>query len=226
MLEQVVELHLDVAASIAGSYGSRGVDGEDLRQVACVGLLNAARRFDIDAGFDFMSFAVPTIRGEIRRYFRDLGWTVRPPRRVQELQQHLPAARAELERTLGRSPRPGELATHLGVKTNDVVEAVSATGCYSPRSLDEPTSADDGQSLYDLLGTSDRQRGAAEARVLLAPLVRELSERDRHVLSMRFFAQCTQREIAANIGVTQMQVSRMLTRILRDLRRQLADEQG
>lgn len=221
LLEEIIELYVDVAGAIARRYRGRGIDDDDLEQVAHVGLFHAARRFDVRAGSDFLSYAVPTIRGEVRRHFRDHGWTVRPPRRVQELQQRLPEAQNVLERRLGRSPRPTELAEHLGVSTDDVIETVSARGCYSPTSLDELATTEDASSMYELLGVHDAERGAVEARVVLGPLVRDLSERDRRILSMRFFDGCTQSEIAADIGVTQMQVSRLLTRILRELREKI-----
>ncbi|ROR91012.1 sigma-70 family RNA polymerase sigma factor [Nocardioides aurantiacus] len=224
LLEQIVELHLDVASSIASRYRSRGVDADDLDQVASLGLFKAVQRFDVHAGPEFMSFALPTIRGEIQRYFRDHGWMVRPPRRIQELQQSLRSAQTDLERLFGRSPRPGELAAHLDVSTEDVVEAVSARGCFSPSSLDLLTSSDDTPTLYEFLSVDDPGQPAVEARVVLGPLVRELSERDRHVLSLRFFSGWPQSEIATHIGGTQVQVSRLLERILRDLRRGLGEE--
>src|SRR5690349_10734991 len=133
---QLIETNAAVARSMASRYRNRGIDLDDLEQVALLGLTKAAQRFDPAAGHDFLSFAVPTIRGELRRHFRDSGWMVRPPRRVQDLQTRIAGAQEELESQLGRSPRPTEIATHLGEQTSDVVEALAADGCFTPTSLD------------------------------------------------------------------------------------------
>ncbi len=212
---------MPVADSVVARYRSRGIATEDLQQVAYLALTKAARRFDPDAGHDFLSFCVPTIRGEVRRYFRDKGWMVRPPRRIQELQQRLTRARADLNTSLGRPPTPDELAEHLEETPADIREALDGQGCFSPTSLDRPVSDESGSTLGELIGHHDDQQAAAEARVALAPVVRRLSRRDRHIIELRFFEGLTQREIADDIGVTQMQVSRLLTRIFRDLREEL-----
>ncbi len=212
-------VNMPVADSVVSRYRSRGIATEDLQQVAYLALTKAARRFDPLAGHDFLSFCVPTIRGEVRRYFRDKGWMVRPPRRIQELQQQVGAARSDLTTSLGRPPTPDELASHLDERPADVREALDGQGCFTPTSLDRPVGDEEqGSSLGELLGVEDPDRAAAEARVALAPVVRRLSARDRHILRLRFFEDLTQREIAEDIGVTQMQVSRLLSRIYRDLR--------
>jgi RNA polymerase sigma-B factor len=225
LLDYVVRINMGVARSVASRYLKRGVDEEDLLQVAYLALTRAARDFDPSRQEDFLSYAVPTIRGELKKYFRDHGWTVRPPRRVQETQARITRAEGELTQQLGRPPTAEEFADHLDATVRDVVEALAADGCFSPASLDRPLSsgeADRGvSSLVDLLGCADPEQPAAEARVALAPVVRRLKERDRQILYLRFFEQRTQQEIAADIGVTQMQVSRLLGRILRDLRREL-----
>jgi RNA polymerase sigma-B factor len=219
LIREVVEANMGVADAIASHYRRRGIPDEDLQQVAYLALTKAAWKFDADAGHDFLSYAVPTIRGELRRYFRDNGWMVRPPRKVQELQSRVFAAEGELSTTLGRSPSVSEVARHLGVPMRDVEEALSAEGCFVPTSLDRSVgSPDSGTTIGDLLGDDDIETDAVEARVVLAPVVRRLSERDRKVLRMRFFDDCTQREIADQIGVTQTQVSRVLSRIMRELR--------
>jgi RNA polymerase sigma-B factor len=207
---------------MAARYRNRGVDLDDLEQVAMLGLTKAAQRFDPDAGHDFLSFAVPTIRGELRRYFRDQGWMVRPPRRVQDLQARMATAQDELEPRLGRSPRPSEIAVHLGVDLSDVIEALAADGCFTPTSLDA-TVGDGTSSLGDLLGHEDRALAWTEARIVLAPVLRRLSPRDRRILHLRFFEERTQQEIADEVGLTQAQVSRVITRILADLRAGLAE---
>jgi RNA polymerase sigma-B factor len=221
LVAEVVELNMGVAQAIASRYRRRGVPDDDLQQVAYLALTKAARRFDPDAGHDFLSFAVPTIRGELRRYFRDSGWMVRPPRKVQELQGRLFAAQAEMSMVLGRSPSPREVAAHLDEPLEDVEEALAADGCFTPTSLDRPVAGDAGVTIGELLGATDQTRSAVEARVVLAPVVRGLSERDRLVLRMRFFDDRTQQEIAQEIGVTQTQVSRLLSRIFAELRQRI-----
>jgi len=226
LIAEVVEANMGVADAIAARYRGRGVSDEDLRQVAYLALTKAATRFDADAGHDFLSFAVPTIRGELRRYFRDHGWMVRPPRKVQELQSRMFAAESELAMTLGRSPSVSEVARRLGESESDVAEALAAEGCFTPVSLDRPIVDDADATIGDLLGEPDLSRAAVEARVMLAPVVRRLDERDRRILQLRFFEDRTQREIAEEIGVTQTQVSRVLNRIIRSLRAELDDPEA
>lgn len=229
LLDYVVQINMGVARSVASRYQRRGIDEDDLLQVAYLALTRAARDFDTERHKDFLSYAVPTIRGELKKHFRDHGWTVRPPRRVQETQARIAAGEAELLQRLGRSPTPSELAAHLGADLDDVIEALGADGCFTPTSLDRPvTRTDDAAAgtLGDLLGEADPDQPAAEARIALAPVVRRLKERDRRILFLRFFEDCTQQEIAEEIGVTQMQVSRLIARIMRDLRRDLGEEQG
>ncbi len=217
---QVIRLNMGVAGEIARRYHGRGIAGDDLDQVAYLGLVKAVRGFDPEHGSDFLSFAVPTMRGEIRRYFRDHGWTIRPPRSIQEIQAKLTAAEGVLYQSLGRSPRPSELAEHLGVELDLVVDALAANGCFSPVSLDTPPV--EGESgPGDRLGGWDPAFGSAEARVALRPLLAGLTPRERQILEMRFVGGCTQAEIGAAVGVTQMQVSRLLTQILARLRKRL-----
>lgn len=218
---QLIETNAAMARSIAGRYRNRGVDLEDLEQVALVALTKAAQRFDPAAGHDFMSYAVPTIRGELRRHFRDAGWVVRPPRRVQELQARIRRSEETLQSELGRSPRPTEVAACLGVDLEDVVEALTADGCFTPTSLDGPVGRENAP-LGDLLGHDDDALEAAEARILLGPVVKRLPERDRRILHLRFVEELTQEEIANRVGVTQAQVSRRLTHILAQLRADLS----
>lgn len=222
LTRQLIETNAAVARSMASRYRNRGIDLDDLEQVALLGLTKAAQRFDPAAGHDFLSFAVPTIRGELRRHFRDSGWMVRPPRRVQDLQTRIAGAQEELESRLGRSPRPSEIAAHLAEDVSDVVEALAADGCFTPTSLDAPV-ADGSSSLGDLLGEEDRALAQAEAKVMLDPLMRGLSARDRRIVRLRYFQEKTQQEIADAVGLTQAQVSRVLTRILADLRAGLVD---
>jgi RNA polymerase sigma-B factor len=217
LTRQLIETNAAVARSMASRYRNRGIDLDDLEQVALLGLTKAAQRFDPNAGHDFLSFAVPTVRGELRRHFRDSGWMVRPPRRVQDLQTRIASAQEELESRLGRSPRPSEIAAHLDEDTSDIVEALAADGCFTPTSLDARV-ADGSSSLGDLLGQEDRALAQAEAKVMLEPLMRGLTARDRRIVRLRYYQEQTQQEIADSVGLTQAQVSRVLTRILNDLR--------
>jgi RNA polymerase sigma-B factor len=221
LLDEVVTANMTVATAIAARYRTRGIASEDLQQVAYLALVKAAHGYDPEVGNEFLSYAVPTIRGEIKRHFRDLGWMVRPPRRIQELQARITVADAELSQSLGRSPRPSEIAAFLDELPDDVNEALATVGCFTPSSLDRPAGENGTMSISDLLGDEDAAQGAVEARAMLAPVVSRLSDRDRRILLLRFFRGWTQQEIAEDIGVTQMQVSRLLTRIMSDLRRGL-----
>lgn len=229
LLDYVVRINMAVARTVAGRYFHRGVDEDDLVQVAYMALTRAARDFDAHRHQDFLSYAVPTIRGELKKHFRDHGWMVRPPRRVQEAQARITRAEGALSQELGRPARPSEIAAHLDMDLDEVIEALAADGCFSPSSLDRPLSTNDdggGASLVDFLGEADQATPAAEARVVLGPVVRQLKPRDRRIVYLRFFEQRSQQEIADEIGVTQMQVSRLLARILRDLRRDLTSAES
>jgi RNA polymerase sigma-B factor len=219
--DEVIVLNMVVANSIAGKYRGRGIANDDLTQVAYIGLCKAVRAYDHTFGKDFLAYAVPTIRGEVKRHFRDHGWMVRPPRGVQELQGRVSAALSQLTQDLGRSPRPNEVAQYLEVPVEEIIEALSADGCFTPTSLDVPVGDGSSGSLGDWISGDEADLDAAEARVMLAPAVQELGERDRRILYLRFFKQWTQQQIAEDIGVTQMQVSRLLSRILNDLRGRL-----
>ena len=227
LLEQVVVLNMPVARSIAARYRGRGVPDEDLVQVAYLALVKAAQRFDPLLRHDFLSYAVPTIRGEVKRWFRDRGWTVRPPRRVQELQQAVFRTDAQLSQSLGRPPRHDEVAAHLGVGVEQVREALSTDGAFTPLSLDVPVTEDGFATVGDTLARpEDSSTDAADARLMVGPAVRELGDRDRAIIAMRFEGGRTQQEIADVLGVTQMQVSRLLSRILRTLRTRIGDDQS
>lgn len=221
VLEQVVCMHLDLARTLARRFRGRGIADDDLEQVACTALVQVAHSYDVGRGESFLAFAVPSINGTLKRYFRDRGWTVRPPRRLQDLQPRIRAAEEELSNRLGRSPRPREIAEHLGADLGEVVESLTAYGCFTPASLDRPLGHDpgsDGSTLGDRLVSAVDDLAAAEARTVLRPVVSRLNPRDKKILRLRFFEQRTQQEIADVIGVSQMQVSRLIDRILRDLR--------
>lgn len=224
LVHELIEVNVPVARALAAGYRNRGIDVDDLRQVALVGLTQAARRFDPHSGHDFLVFAVPTMRGELRRHFRDSGWMIRVPRRIQELQARITREQLELHARLGRSPLATELAAHLGEQLEDVVEALAAEDCFRPTSLEIAVGHDDGTgTLGDLLGWEDPGLASVEARVVLGTLVGQLPERDRRILQWRFVDERTQQEIADLAGVTQTQVSRILTRVLTRLRDSLSE---
>jgi RNA polymerase sigma-B factor len=214
--DEVVELNLVVARAVAHRYRGRGEPLDDLEQVASLGLVKAVRRFDPAQEKDFLSYAVPTISGEVKRHFRDYSWTVRPPRRIQELQPRIMAALDRLTAQLNRSPNPDEVASALGATTDDVIEALTSDGCFHAASLDAPpvsAADDDASSLLGIIGGEDGGYGVVEIRQALRPALEQLSARDRHILARRVEAGWTQQEIADELELSQMQVSRVLSRI-------------
>jgi RNA polymerase sigma-B factor len=223
LVDEVVLLNRGVAEAVANRYRGRGVPLEDLQQAALEGLIKAVNRFDANVRPDLLTYAVPTIRGEIQRWFRDQSWMVRPPRRIQELQWKLSHGAEELSQTLGRQPTNEEIAEHAGCTVAEMEEANQAYGCFHPPSLDRPIDSADGPTLGETLVEDEQHaQDAAEARTILGPIVRRLSKRDRRILYLRFFEDQSQRDIGDELGVTQMQVSRLLDRIFRDLRSELA----
>ncbi len=224
LLNQVILLNRGVAEAVASRYQGRGIARDDLQQVAYEGLTKAVHRFDPATRNDLLTFAVPTIRGELLRHFRDHGWSVRPPRRVQELQWRVNQKIEELEQDLGHEPSDAEIKESLEISDDEYREAIEAFGCFQPTSLEQPATADSAAPLGDFIPEEDHDSSASEARVILSPVVRRLPERDRRILQLRFFEDLTQAEIGEDLGVTQMQVSRLLTRILDDLRSELVSE--
>ncbi len=219
--ERVVEINMQIAVDVARRYRARGVALDDLEQVAFLGLVKAVRGFDPTRATDFLSYAVPTIRGEVRRYFRDHGWVVRPPRAVQQAQARITAVESALCQELGRAPRPSEIAERLDLDFDLVVEALAANGCFAPTSLDSSPLDEDGAGIGDRLGDEEGGFDSAEARVALKPLLAHLDRRERIMLEMRFFKGGTQSEIGEVLGITQMQVSRLLSALLARLRDEL-----
>ncbi|WP_299052310.1 sigma-70 family RNA polymerase sigma factor [uncultured Nocardioides sp.] len=215
--DEVVVVNLELARTLAGRYRNRGVALDDLEQVASLALVQAVRRFVSEPGRDFLSYAVPTIRGELRKHFRDLGWIVRPPRRIQENQSRVVAA-YEHRTSEGEQRTAKDVAEALGISVADVEEAMQAQGCFHASSLDLPVGPDSTTTVAESLVRPDDETDAAETRATLEPMIRSLRERDRLILRMRYVEDWTQQEIADAIGVTQMQVSRLLRRILKDLR--------
>lgn len=219
---ELVTGYLPVAQHIARRYAHRGEPLEDLVQVATVGLINAVDRYQPDRGNDFFSYAVPTISGEVRRYFRDQGWSMRVPRRLKDLYLLINSATSELSQVLGRAPRPSELAERLNLPVNEVLEGLEAAQAYRSSSLDEMLSTEEsGTTLGDLLGAEDTAPDRVDDQEALRPLLAKLSERERAILMLRFFGNMTQTQIADRIGVSQMHISRLLTQTLARLREQL-----
>lgn len=220
--ERIVNRCLPLADHIARRFDGRGESREDLVQVARVGLVNAVNRFDVETGADFVSFAVPTIMGEVRRHFRDNSWSVKVPRRLKELHLRLGAATAELSQRLGRAPTASELAEELNLDRDEVVEGLVAGSSYNTLSIDSGSGRDeDAPAIVDSLGDVDSALERIENRETLRPLLAGLPERERTVLLLRFFDSQTQTQIAERIGVSQMHVSRLLAKSLARLRDQL-----
>lgn len=216
--DELVTEHLPVARHIARRFSHRGESLEDLTQVATVGLINAVDRFDPARGVDFLSYAVPTIMGEVRRHFRDTGWAVRVPRRLQELHLSVSSGIASLSQELGRAPTPTELAEHLGVGKEEVYQGLDAGNAYRSSSLDELLTATDDIPLREAMGSDDSAFDEVENREAIRPLLDELGERERQILLLRFFRAMTQTQIAEQLGISQMHVSRLLARTLTWLR--------
>jgi len=221
----LVTEHLPLARNIARRFSGRGEPHEDLVQVATVGLINSVDRFDPTRGTDFLSFAVPTIMGEVRRHFRDTGWAVRVPRRLKEIRQSISAAVGELSQRFGRAPTPSEIASHLELPEEEVYEGLQASNAYRSASLDELLlDGGDTVSLGDTIGEDDARIEGVNDRESLAPLLQELPDRERRILVLRFFRNMTQTKIADRLGISQMHVSRLLARTLTRLREGLIKE--
>jgi RNA polymerase sigma-B factor len=218
--DELAETMLPLARSLARRYAGRGEPLDDLEQVACVGLLKAIDRFDISREVRFATFAVPTIAGELKRHFRDRGWMLRVPRDVQELSARVARARETLTRELGRVPTVAELANTLAVGVEQVLDALSAADSYRMLSLDEPLT--DGSGALEAIGGDDSGFELAEHRVLLRRGIDALGPREREILRLRFYEGLTQREIAREVGISQMHVSRLIRRSVDTMRDSIA----
>lgn len=220
--ETLVTAHLPLAEHIALRYRNRNQPLEDLVQVARLGLFLAVDRFDPTRGSDFLAFAVPTITGEVRRYFRDMTWALGVPRRVKDLRATVLAATARLVQELGRTPRPSQIAEALGIPVEDVYEGLLANYAYRAETL-EPFTRDNTSELerQTQFGRVDTELDLAEHRVALQPALNRLPERERSIVIMRFFEDLTQSQIARRVGLSQMQVSRLLSQSLAALRAEM-----
>jgi RNA polymerase sigma-B factor len=223
--DELVRGFLPVAQHIARRFSGRGVELDDLVQVATVGLIHAIDRFAPDRGHDFFSFAVPTISGEVRRHFRDLGWSMRVPRRLKDLHVSIGSAVSHLSQEIGRAPRPTEIAAHLGIPVSDVLEGLEASEVYRSSSLDEMLSSEQGSATVgELVGEADAELARVDSRQALRPVLSELAERERTIVLLRFFGNMTQTQIAEEVGISQMHVSRLLAQTLDRLRNRLDPE--
>jgi RNA polymerase sigma-B factor len=222
--DDLITAHMGLAEYLARRFTNRGEPLDDLVQVAALGLLKAVDRFDPERGLEFSTYATPTIVGELKRHFRDKGWAVRVPRRVQELHLRLGSVVSILSQELGRSPTIGEIAHSAAVSEEEVLEAIEAGHAYRFTSLDAPAGNDDEMSLSSELGAEDQGLIDSEHRVTLSPLIAQFPPRERMILHLRFFEGLTQSEIAARLGISQMHVSRLLARALAQLRNQAEDD--
>lgn len=221
---QTIEAWLPLAHHLAGRYSGRGESLEDLVQTAAIGLIKAIDKFDPGRGVGFPGYAIPTILGELRRHFRDHTWDVRVPRRLQELRLNIAEANQILLQALGRSPAVADIATHLGISEEEVLEGLEGARAYRAVSFSTPTrDSDRPAELGDMLGADDAEFELTELRVALAAALATLDEREQRILNLRFYGGMTQSQIAGHIGVSQMHVSRLLSRALSKLRGQLAD---
>ncbi|MGQ5259846.1 RNA polymerase sigma factor SigF [Micromonospora sp. ZYX-F-536] len=224
--DRAIEAWLPLAHHLARRYKGRGEPGDDLMQTAAIGLIKAIDKFDWTRGIDFTSYAIPTIVGEIKRHFRDRTWDIRVPRRLQERRMAIGKANSSLTQTLGRSPTVTDIADHLGLTEEEVLESLEGARAYNAVSLSSPVGDGTGSTeLGDMLGGEDNELALAELRVALVPALAALDEREQKIISLRFYGNLTQQEIAAQVGVSQMHVSRLLTRALAKLRVHLVTAQ-
>ncbi|WP_407555650.1 RNA polymerase sigma factor SigF [Streptomyces sp. Pv4-95] len=221
----LVRMHLPLVEHLARRFRNRGEPLDDLTQVATIGLIKSVDRFDPDRGVEFSTYATPTVVGEIKRHFRDKGWAVRVPRRLQELRLSLTTATAELSQRHGRAPTVHELAEQIGISEEEVLEGLESANAYSTLSLDVPDTDDESPAVADTLGAEDEALEGVEYRESLKPLLEDLPPREKKILLLRFFGNMTQSQIAQEVGISQMHVSRLLARTLAQLRDKLLVEE-
>ena len=222
--EEIIHRHIYIAEILSKKYSNRGIDYDDIYQVACLGLVYAVDRFDISKGYEFSSFATPTIIGEIKKHFRDKGWTIRVPRRIQELSQKINLARNTLNQKLQRIPRVEEIADYLDVTTEEILEAMEASKVYTPQSLDTPYESDGEDketTLADLVGAEDKSFLEIENNDFLEIIINKLNDVEKKIIEYRYFQRKTQVDIAAELGISQMTVSRVEKKIMERFRLEL-----
>lgn len=220
---QAIEDNMPFAQRLARRFRDRGEPMDDLMQVAMVGLVNAVDGYDPQRGCEFAGYATPTIVGELRRYFRDKGWRIKVPRRLQELRLQVNRARVELSQTMAASPNIGDIARHLHVDEGEVAEAMEVARMYNPVSFSAPVSPNTDLGVADPLGDDDPGMEAVDNRESVKPVLAALPERERRILTLRFFGDMTQSQIAAELGISQMHVSRLLAQTLQKLRSALVE---
>jgi RNA polymerase sigma-B factor len=219
--ERAIEAWVPLARRLASRYCGRGEPADDLVQTAVVGLIKAVDRFDPERGTDFVGYAIPTVVGEIKRYFRDRTWAMRVPRRLQELRLAITAANGRLTQRLGRSPTVADVAADLDLTEEQVLEGLEGAQAYTATSLSTPVGDGGGRELGDLLGGDDHAYDLVDARTALGPALATLDERDQRILALRFYGNHSQAEIAEQIGISQMHVSRLISRALLRLRHEM-----
>lgn len=223
--EQLVLAHLNLARFLASKFKNRGESLDDLVQVATIGLIKAIDRFDISRGLEFTTFATPTIMGEIKRHFRDKGWSVRVPRRLQELSAKVTQVSDKLTEKLQRSPSVDEIAQALGVSVDEVLEAMESAHAYSSVSLDVPQGDDDdgtqSSTVIDKYALVDEDLESSDDRIVLEQAIKDFSEREQQIIRMRFLEGFTQVEIAQKLQISQVQVSRLLRKTLQKFQEKL-----
>ncbi|HEU6444969.1 MAG TPA: SigB/SigF/SigG family RNA polymerase sigma factor [Gaiellaceae bacterium] len=224
--EELIERYMSLVRSLARRYAYRGEQLDDLVQIGAIGLIKAIDRFDVDRGVELTTYATPNIIGEIKRHFRDKGWSVRVPRGLQELNVKVSKLIEQLTVQLGRSPTIPELAKAAGVEEEQVLEAIESGRAYTSVSLSAGGGSDEDGELDPLesLGTIEHEYEVSEDRALLAPGFKVLDERERKILHLRFFSGLTQSQIAAEVGISQMHVSRLIRRSLEKMRDEIAEE--
>lgn len=223
--DELFTRYMYIADILSKKYINKGIEFEDIYQVASLGLLFAVQRFDVDKGYEFSSFATPTIVGEIKKYFRDKGWTIRVPRRIQELSKKVTMARDRLYRDLNRTPTIADIATYLGVTDEEVIEAMEASKVYTPKSLDveiESTSDDRDVKLMDIIGEEDKVFEAINNRDFIDYMMKKLNPMEKKIIRDRFFEEKTQIMVADELEVSQMTISRLEKKILSKFREEYA----
>lgn len=221
---ELISRHLYIAEILSKKFLNKGIDYEDIFQVASLGLIYAIERFDITKGFEFSSFATPTIIGEIKKYFRDKGWSIRVPRRIQELSKKINVSKNHLQQTLQRTPTISDIAEYLGNTEEEIIEAMEASQVYTPRSLDltyDNNGEDKDVQLLDIIGEIDKSFDRIENKDFLNKAIEKLNEVEKKVLKDRFFNNKTQMEVADELKVSQMTISRMEKRIIEKFKKEL-----
>ena len=216
--DRAIRAWFPLARHLAKRYAGRGEPADDLYQVAVMGLVKAVDRFDAGRGVDFAAFAIPTVVGELKRHFRDRTWSVRVPRRLQELRLAITGANSRLTHALDRSPTVADIARHLNLSEEEVLEGLEGARAYTATSLSTPANDEGNVTLGDTLGGEDTAFELAELRIALGPALASLDEREQKIISLRFYGYLTQAEIAQQVGISQMHVSRLLGRALAKLR--------